>query len=232
LNGGSSATVSVTVDCVDDPPTALGDHATVAQGSGATVIAVTANDADVDGGPKRIASLTQPAHGAASARPDGETLSYTPGKGYCTGPSAAPDSFTYTLNGGSTATVAVTVTCAAERPHVALSIAHPHAALRHGLIVLRLSCRGPRGHRCFGRLALTAIDSGTHRPAGGTSHARFNLAVGSSQHVKMTPTQRLLSTLRRSSEARARIAAVLHVHGRAVDQPPPLLILVTPERRR
>ena len=63
LNGGSTATVAVTVTCVDDAPIAVNDAATVAEDSGATPIDVLANDTDVDGGPKTIASVTQPANG-------------------------------------------------------------------------------------------------------------------------------------------------------------------------
>ena len=49
--GGSTATVSVTVTCVDDAPVAVDDAATVAEDAAATAIDVLANDTDVDGGP-------------------------------------------------------------------------------------------------------------------------------------------------------------------------------------
>jgi Bacterial cadherin-like domain len=49
LNGGSTATVSVTVTCVADPPTAVNDSATVLEDSGATTIDVLANDVKPDG---------------------------------------------------------------------------------------------------------------------------------------------------------------------------------------
>ncbi len=49
--GGGSATVSVTVTCVDDAPVAVDDAATVGEDAGATAIDVLANDTDVDGGP-------------------------------------------------------------------------------------------------------------------------------------------------------------------------------------
>ena len=56
LNGGSTATVSVTVTCVDDAPVAVDDAATVAEDVAAPrAIDVLANDTDVDGGPKTIA---------------------------------------------------------------------------------------------------------------------------------------------------------------------------------
>ncbi len=60
LNGGSTATVAVTVTCVDDDPVAVDDAATVAEDSGATAIDVLANDTDPDGGPKTIASAIRP----------------------------------------------------------------------------------------------------------------------------------------------------------------------------
>ena len=69
-----------------------------------------ANDTDPDGGPKLVASLTQPAHGTAAIA--GSGLTYQPAADYCNDlGGGSPDTFTYTLNGGSTATVAVTVEC-------------------------------------------------------------------------------------------------------------------------
>ena len=81
-----------------------------------------ANDTDPDGGPKTIASATQPAHGTVAVAPDNLSLTYTPNPGYCnSNPPASTDDFTYTLNGGSTATVAVTVSCAADIPPTAVN---------------------------------------------------------------------------------------------------------------
>ena len=112
LNGGDSATVSVTVTCVDDPPTAVNDSATVAEDAAATAVDVLANDTDVDGGPKSVASVTQPTNGTVAVTGGGTGLTYQPNPGYCNDPPGTmPDVFTYTLNGGSTATVSVTVTC-------------------------------------------------------------------------------------------------------------------------
>ena len=45
-------------------------------------------------------------------------LTYQPDPNYCNDPPGPPDTFTYTLNGGSTATVSVTVTCAPDDPVV------------------------------------------------------------------------------------------------------------------
>ena len=116
LNGGSTATVSVTVTCVDDAPVAVADAATVIEDAAATAIAVLANDTDVDGGPMTIAAASDPANGTVvltGGSPGAHTgLTYQPDVNYCNNPpGTTPDTFTYTLNGGSTATVSVTVTC-------------------------------------------------------------------------------------------------------------------------
>ena len=97
------------------PPTAVNDQKSVDEDSGATAIDVRANDTDPDGGPKTITSATQPAHGTVTVAPDGSDLSYTPNPDYCN--SAGPrDDFTYTLNGGSSATVALSVNCVDDPP--------------------------------------------------------------------------------------------------------------------
>ena len=111
--------MSVTVTCSDDAPVAVNDSATVAEDSGASPVDVLANDTDVDGGPKGIQSVTQPGDGAVVITGGGTGVSYTPDANYCNQPpGTSPDTFTYTLNGGSTATVAVAVTCAADAPVV------------------------------------------------------------------------------------------------------------------
>ena len=54
-----------------------------------------------------IDSATQPSHGTVTIAGDGSGLTYTPNPNYCNDGNPTDD-FTYTLNGGSTATVAVT----------------------------------------------------------------------------------------------------------------------------
>ena len=114
VNGGSSASVTVTVTCADDSPVAVDDTKTLAEDSAATALDVLANDTDPDGGAKSIVSATQPSQTARSwSRATASSLSYTPDPGYCNDPGAAPtDEFRYTVNGGDRAFVAITVTCA------------------------------------------------------------------------------------------------------------------------
>ncbi|MEO6194004.1 MAG: IPTL-CTERM sorting domain-containing protein, partial [Thermoanaerobaculia bacterium] len=115
---GTTATVSMTVTCVDDNPTAVNDTATVAEDAPATAIPVLANDTDPDGGAISITSVTQPANGTVAITGGGTGLTYTPNANYCNlPPGTTPDTFTYTLTpGGSTATVSVSVTCADDAP--------------------------------------------------------------------------------------------------------------------
>ena len=80
-----------------------------------TPIDVLANDTNPDGGPKQIDSVTQPAHGTVAITGGGTGLTYQPNANYCNDGNPTDD-FTYTLNGGSTATVAVSVTCGDNTP--------------------------------------------------------------------------------------------------------------------
>ena len=113
--GGSSTTVTVTATCVDDPPVAVADAATVLEDSGATTINVQANDTDPDGGTNTVQSVTQPASGTVVITNAGADLTYAPNANYCNDGSPL-DTFTYTLNGGSSTTVSVTVTCVNDPP--------------------------------------------------------------------------------------------------------------------
>ena len=105
---GAEATVVVTVDGVEDPPAAAPDSIGVRLGAPATSIPVLANDSDRDGGPLAIVSATQPGHGTVVVAPGGGGLTYEPHPGHCGG---VPDHFTYSVNGGSSASVTVTVDC-------------------------------------------------------------------------------------------------------------------------
>jgi len=119
LNGGSTANVTVTVTCADDPPLAVNDTATVAEDSGANTIDVRLNDTDIDGGPMTVTLVQNPstAGGTVLITNSGDDVSYAPAPDYCNDPpGTALDTFTYTLNGGSTATVTVTVTCLNDAP--------------------------------------------------------------------------------------------------------------------
>ena len=103
--------MSVTVSCVEDSPTAVGDSATLTEEAPATAIAVLANDTDPDGGTKLIQSKSDGGSGTVVITGGGTGLTYKPNANFCSTIFSNFDTFTYTLNGGSRATVRVDVTC-------------------------------------------------------------------------------------------------------------------------
>ncbi|MFK8013560.1 MAG: Ig-like domain-containing protein, partial [Marinicellaceae bacterium] len=125
LNGGSTTTVSVTVNCIDDFPVAKGDAWEILEDSDTVTLQVIDNDTDIDDGPLFIDSFTQPANGTVTAF--GEHLNYKPNPNYCSesgepeffasrGETNTSDVFTYTLNGGSSALVNIFVNCINDAP--------------------------------------------------------------------------------------------------------------------
>jgi hypothetical protein len=115
-NGGvdldpSANTFTINVSAVDDAPVAVADSATVLEDSGANAIDVLANDTDIDGGPKLVEAISQGAKGTVVITNGGADLTYEPDADAC-----GTDSFDYTLNGGSSATVEVTITCVSDAP--------------------------------------------------------------------------------------------------------------------
>jgi large repetitive protein len=101
-----SATVSITVNSIDDAPTAVDDAAFIRQDSSAS-IDVLANDWESDGDEFGFAGNTQPAAGTASWSSVDHMIIYAPNPGFF-----GVDQFTYSIadfDGTGTATVTVTV---------------------------------------------------------------------------------------------------------------------------
>jgi len=115
LASSSPATVTVTVNPVNDTPVAVADAVTTADGT-AVVVPVLSNDTDADGDPLSVTAVTQGTSGTVSLVSG--TVTYTP-----TAPGPYTDSFTYTVddgNGGTAVgTVTVTVEAAVNQPPVA-----------------------------------------------------------------------------------------------------------------
>ena len=102
LNGGSTATVTVTVTAVDDAPVALNDGVGyISPGDGTVNVPVLSNDINPDNKPLTITAYTQPANGTVTVIAN--RVTYTPKPDFY-----ASDTFTYTINGISTATVTIT----------------------------------------------------------------------------------------------------------------------------
>ena len=112
----NTATVSITVNAVNDAPVTGGDSATTNEDTAVTVT-VLANDTDVDGDTLTITSVSDPAGGTVVVNGNG-TITFTPDENF-----NGSDSFTYTIsdgNGGTaTATVSITVNAVNDAPQAA-----------------------------------------------------------------------------------------------------------------
>jgi Tol biopolymer transport system component len=86
----STATVTITIMPVNDPPTAVDDFVATNPGTALTIDAL-ANDTDADADALTIASIGTPAHGRAELTADGKLL-YTPDPGF-----TGVDVFDYTV---------------------------------------------------------------------------------------------------------------------------------------
>jgi hypothetical protein len=108
----ATATVSITVQPVNDAPTAGGDSYSVASGGTLTVAApgVLGNDADVDGPTLAAQLVSGPANGNLTLNAAG-SLTYSPAAGY-----SGTDTFTYRVSDGQAASgvVTVSITVAAD----------------------------------------------------------------------------------------------------------------------
>ncbi|HEX2972673.1 MAG TPA: Ig-like domain-containing protein, partial [Tepidisphaeraceae bacterium] len=107
-NTSTAATVTVTVNAVNDAPAATNDSYSTAKETALTIAApgVLANDSDVDGDTLSAVLATGPSHGTLTLNADGSFL-YTPEAGF-----VGTDSFTYSANdltSATPATVSITV---------------------------------------------------------------------------------------------------------------------------
>ena len=101
----NTATVSIQVQPLNDPPGAVADAYSAVAGNLLTVSApgVLGNDSDVDSGSLQAQLVTPPAHGSLTLNSNG-SFSYAPSAGY-----AGPDSFSYVAFDGQANSGAVVV---------------------------------------------------------------------------------------------------------------------------
>ncbi|MGK7900085.1 MAG: Ig-like domain-containing protein [Hormoscilla sp.] len=111
----ATATVTVTVESVNQPPIAVDDTASVQENSPVT-IAVLVNDSDPDGDLLSLTGVSSPGNGSANI--SNNQIIYSPDADF-----AGNDSFRYTISDAQdtdTATVTVTVESVVNQPPIAI----------------------------------------------------------------------------------------------------------------
>ena len=116
-----------------------------------------------------------------------------PAAGYCnTRTGDVPEKFRYQLNGGSMATVSVTVTCAARvDPAPALTarvrIAHRDVVARKTNAPVSVSCVGDDGASCTGTMWLvsTSLPDRLRSSASKGTAMKFTVGAGKSKRVSV-----------------------------------------------
>lgn len=106
-NDCDTATLTIIITPLPDPPIARNDPSVITSEGVATTTEVMANDSDPDGDPIRVVSVTKPDNGAVKINKPEYTVTYTPTTNF-----SGIDVFAYTISdpGGLTDTARVTVT--------------------------------------------------------------------------------------------------------------------------
>lgn len=149
ISGGSTATVILDVTCVDDAPEAVDDSAVGDENGPLIDVFVVANDTDRDGGPIAVSSVTDPEHGS-SAIESSQHVTYAPDQEFC-----GTDHFDYTLEGGSTATIDVVISCMQRFTSLAVGDRYVCGITGDGIAM----CKGDNS---FGRLGDGTTTSRAH----------------------------------------------------------------------
>ncbi|HUQ53245.1 MAG TPA: tandem-95 repeat protein, partial [Gammaproteobacteria bacterium] len=143
---GNTATVTITVTAVNDPPTAVADTYTTTEEAALAVTAadgVLKNDTDSDAGTTLTAALIgNVANGTLTLRPDG-SFTFTPASNF-----SGPTTFTYQARDGaaSSATTTVTINVTAVNDAPFISNAPPTTATEGVTYRYTLTASDPDGN--------------------------------------------------------------------------------------
>ncbi len=121
-NGGTvsnAATVTVTINSVNDTPDAVNDNANATE-DGNVTISVLDNDSDNDGDTLTVTGASDPVHGTATVNADG-TITYVPDANF-----NGTDTFTYDISDGNGGTDTATVIVVVEGVNDLPTAVHDH----------------------------------------------------------------------------------------------------------
>jgi len=161
------ATVSLTVNAVNDVPTATAGSASTPHD---TPVTVTVNGTDVETCELTFSVVTAPAHGTAGApggvacvpgtpNSDSATILYTPTPGY-----SGPDSFTFKTNDGTTDSPAATVSLTVTPPVNTVPTANATSASTAQDTPVTITVSGTDPETC--ELSFTVVNNPNHGSAG------------------------------------------------------------------
>ncbi len=170
--GTATGTVNITVTPLNDAPIANPDTFGTSQNT-ATVLALLANDTDIEGNPLTVTNVGSPAHGVVVINTDG-TVTYTPAANF-----HGTDSFSYTISDGQGGTASSTATITVAPPSGSAPLADADVATLplNGALAIRVLANDsdPDGDS----LSVTGI-------ATGPSHG--NVVVNPDNTITYTPT--------------------------------------------
>ncbi|MFW2340598.1 MAG: immunoglobulin-like domain-containing protein, partial [Acidimicrobiia bacterium] len=155
----SSGSISISVEPVNDPPTAVPD-AIVLDNYLTTSLEVLRNDTDIEGDSLSLFSFTQPEHGTVELI-DGE-LRYTPETGW-----SGEDTFTYTIidSNGASSTVEVVVEVLPAALSAAIELAGVvgtgllEIAIPEPTVLARVALDSPRAVRLFAEAVFQSVSA-------------------------------------------------------------------------
>ncbi|MGH8265111.1 MAG: PKD domain-containing protein [Steroidobacteraceae bacterium] len=168
----NSAPASASVTATNQAPVASNDSATTSANA-AVDVSVLANDSDADGDTLSIASVTQPAHGAATIQ--GSAVHYVPASNY-----AGPDSFSYSATDGAdtaSANVGVTVTANNSAPTAVLVITPNSADVGTSVTLSFAGSSDPDAGDHVASYSITLRSAPTGSAGGGAGGTVFALNV-------------------------------------------------------
>ena len=120
-NGQATATVTMTVNPVNDAPNAVTDSVTIIEDN-STTLNLLANDSDVEGSTLTLTGVSAPTKGTFVNNGDG-SITYTPNADQ-----NGLDTFTYTVSDGdltSTGTINIQITAVNDAPRLSSSVERP-----------------------------------------------------------------------------------------------------------
>jgi hypothetical protein len=196
--GGPQPPAGIAIFNREVPPTCAPVTASTTAGK---PVSLTLACTGANGLPVTRSIVTAPKHGGLAAVSSAGVITFTPAKNF-----AGTDQFTFAASDGSLSSSPATATIHVAAPApVKLTIRGHAVHVVHGVAKIKLSCRGPAGRTCSGKLTLSARLNGRRRTIGS---ARFAIKTGRSRSISVRISARKLHSVQ-PAQASARYTTTL-----------------------